>query len=114
MSKRRIVPSVIKLEKRWDLKRAIRRKLIIKSHCLKVVVIKRATSKQLVEQKIGKKVLNNMMYTAVSANGSNEIELSINGVHTVSVEGNVYFLYGKSGEVLFSSPVDSVVCIFAK
>ncbi len=55
-----------------------------------------------------------MIYLATVANGDREWSIEIPGVENVVVKDSVYVLYDKNNTVLFSSPVDSLVCLEVK
>lgn len=55
-----------------------------------------------------------MIYLATVANGEREKVTEISGVDNVVIRDSVYILYDKSGMVLFSAPIDSLVCLEIK
>ncbi|MEK4403451.1 hypothetical protein MKZ26_03270 [Sporosarcina sp. FSL K6-6792] len=54
-----------------------------------------------------------MNYKILLANGDKVIERRINGVGNFVVEDGVYILYDRAGDLAFSAPLDSVICISA-
>lgn len=52
-----------------------------------------------------------MNYKILVANGDKVIDRRVRGVGDFVVQDGVYILYDRTGAVIFSAPLDSVVCI---
>ena len=55
-----------------------------------------------------------MDYKILLANGDKLIEKSITGVGKVDATDSAYLLYDRSGGLIFSAPLNSVICISSK